>query len=246
MLIREGAERDENLDRRLAACLAAVAGAINAAVFYVAGFFSANMTGNVSALSDHIAIGEWLAAFLYLGIVVAFIAGASISTLVTNAGRRKRIHGIYAYSILLEAFLLGIVGCADLWLSASTGRIPVLVLALAFLMGFQNAVVTRISDARVRTTHISGMATDIGIEMALAFDAFRNKARATDPVHNRHKLRLHVYTVSSFLAGGVVGVISYRTIGAYLWILAAVFLCLVSLFGIFRARNRRAEPNDIR
>jgi len=245
MLVREGPDRDENMDRRLAACLAAVAGAINAAVFYVAGFFSANMTGNVSTLSDHIAIGEWLSASLYLGIVVAFIAGASISTLATNAGRRMNIHGIYAYSILLEALLLGILGCADLWLMTSTGRIPVLVLALAFLMGFQNAVVTRISDARVRTTHISGMATDIGIEIALAFDAFRGEARATEPVHNWHKLRLHLYTVSSFMVGGVAGVISYRTIGAYLWIVAAVFLCVVSLFGIFRARNPGAEPNDI-
>jgi uncharacterized membrane protein YoaK (UPF0700 family) len=33
-----------------------------------------------------------------------------------------------------------------------------------FLMGLQNAVVTRISNARVRTTHVSGTATDIGIE----------------------------------------------------------------------------------
>ncbi|MDW5317509.1 YoaK family protein [Rhizobium sp. PL01] len=245
MLVREGPDRDENMDRRLAACLAAVAGAINAAVFYVAGFFSANMTGNVSTLSDHIAIGEWLSASLYFGIVVAFVAGALFSTLVTNAGKRRSIHGIYAYSILLEAMLLGILGCADLWLMTAAGRIPVLVLALAFLMGFQNAVVTRISDARVRTTHISGMATDIGIEIALAFDAFRGKARTTEPVHNWYKLRLHFYTVSSFMVGGVVGVIAYRTIGAYLWIVAALFLSFVSLFGILRAGGRHAGPNDI-
>ncbi|MGO8462711.1 DUF1275 family protein, partial [Rhizobium ruizarguesonis] len=45
-----------------------------------------------------------------------------------------------------------------------------LVPGLAFLMGLQNAVVKRISDARVRTTHVSGMATDLGIELGIAFD----------------------------------------------------------------------------
>ncbi|WP_200847882.1 DUF1275 family protein [Rhizobium sp. 18055] len=61
MLIRQGADRDELADR-LATSLAAVAGALNAAAFYAVGFFSANMTGNVSLLSDHVAIGDWLGA----------------------------------------------------------------------------------------------------------------------------------------------------------------------------------------
>ncbi len=66
-------------------------------------------------------------------------------------------------------------------------------------MGLQNAVVTRISDARVRTTHVSGMATDIGIELGIAFDILRGRDRETDAAHNRSKLRLHLYTIAAFL-----------------------------------------------
>lgn len=144
MLVRQGSHRNEKIDRGLAASLAAIAGALNASAFYAVGFFSANMTGNVSTLSDHLAVGQWLSALFYGGIVMAFVLGAAVSTLIVNEGRRRGVHAIYAYSILAEAMLLAILGCADLWLLAAW-RVPVLVPGLAFLMGLQNAVVTRIS-----------------------------------------------------------------------------------------------------
>ena len=56
MLTREGSNRNELIDRRLAAYLAAVAGALNAAAFSAVGFFSANMTGNV--LPETVIFGE--------------------------------------------------------------------------------------------------------------------------------------------------------------------------------------------
>ncbi len=52
MLIKEGESRSSEIDSRLAVSLAAIAGAVNAATFRAAGFFSANMTGNVSSVSD--------------------------------------------------------------------------------------------------------------------------------------------------------------------------------------------------
>jgi uncharacterized membrane protein YoaK (UPF0700 family) len=236
MLVQQGTARNERIDLNLACTLAGIAGALNASAFYSVGFFSANMTGNVSVLSDHIAIGQWLSGIFYLTIVLAFIIGASVSTLLINAGRRRHIHGIYAYSILTEAVLLAMLGIADLWL-LGTWRVPVFVLGLAFLMGLQNAVVTRISDARVRTTHVSGMATDIGIELGIAFDILRGRDRETDAVHNRSKLRLHFYTIAAFLLGGILGVVLYQTIGGWLLIVAALLLFVISLMGISRARR---------
>ena len=185
MLVQLGTARNERIDLNLACTLAGIAGALNASAFYSVGFFAANMTGNVSVLSDHFAIGQWSSSLFYLTIVIAFIVGAGVSTLLINAGRRRSIHGIYAYSILTEAILLMALGFADLWL-LGTWRVPVLVLGLAFLMGLQNAVVTMISDARVRTTHVSGMATDIGIELGIAFDILlgreTRKRRCTQPL----------------------------------------------------------------
>ncbi|SCW82571.1 Uncharacterized membrane protein YoaK, UPF0700 family [Rhizobium mongolense subsp. loessense] len=240
MLIRQGHERNEQIDRKLASYLAAIAGALNAAAFYAVGFFSANMTGNISTFSDHIAVGAWFSALFYLAIIVTFILGATVSTLLINAGRRRNIHAIYAYSILTEGILLAILGCADLWLLGQW-RAPVLVIGLAFLMGLQNAVVTRISNARVRTTHISGMATDVGIELGMAFDILRGRERPSEAQYDRAKLLLHVQTILAFLSGGIVGVLVYRSAGGLLLIATAALLLAIAMTGIFRVRQQRAQ-----
>ena len=52
---------------------------------------SANMTGNISALSDHVGIGELVPAAVYLALIGTFISGTIVSTLLVNAGRRRRL-----------------------------------------------------------------------------------------------------------------------------------------------------------
>jgi len=236
MLLRQGEARSHDIDRNLACTLAAVAGALNTAAFHAVGFFSANMTGNVSSVSDHAASGEWWTGLFYLGIVLVFVAGASVSTLLINAGRRRGIDGIYAISILAEAVLMTLLGLFE-WLVPSLHRGPVLILGLSFLMGIQNAVVTRISDARVRTTHVSGMSTDIGIELGMLFDALRGKENRGDADPYRAKLQLHVLTVLSFVAGGIAGVLIYRQIGTLLLFVAAALLLVLAVRALLRARH---------
>lgn len=233
MLISQGTARNERINLKLACSLALIAGALNAAAFYAVGFFSANMTGNVSALSDHLATQQWGPGFFFLSIVITFIFGASVSTLLINAGRRRGIAGIYAYSILVEAFFLAILGTADIWLF-TTWRAPMLTLGLAFLMGLQNATVTRISDARVRTTHVSGMATDIGIELGVAFDIIRGREPNSHAAENRTRLKLHFWTIAAFLVGGILGVIVFRLIGSYLLLACAALLFLIVADGLRR------------
>lgn len=240
MLISQGSARNERVNLKLACSLALIAGALNAAAFYAVGFFSANMTGNVSALSDHLATGQWGLGLFFLAIVAIFILGAATSTLLINAGRRRGIAAIYAYSILVEAVLLFLLGVVDISL-ITTWQAPVLTLGLAFLMGFQNAIVTRISDARVRTTHVSGMATDIGIELGIAFDILRGKEPDAHAAENQARLKLHVGTIAAFLVGGTIGVVTYRMIGSYILLACAALLCLIALDGIRRRSGTSAS-----
>ena len=58
MLVQQGETRSNEADRHLAWTLAGIAGALNTAGFYAVGLYSANMTGNVSALSNHLGIGD--------------------------------------------------------------------------------------------------------------------------------------------------------------------------------------------
>jgi uncharacterized membrane protein YoaK (UPF0700 family) len=165
VLIQRGEARDPRLDRRLAFILAGVAGSLNAAAYHAVGFFAGNMTGNVSTLSSLIALGQWGHGLFYLAVVATFIAGSALSSLAIETGLRLKIATIYAHVVLVEAGLLAVLGVSAPLLAAAE-RIACLILGLSFLMGLQNAIVTHISDARVRTTHISGMATDVGIGLA--------------------------------------------------------------------------------
>lgn len=241
MLIRLGQARDSGLDRHLAWSLAGIAGALNSAGFYAVGLYSSNMTGNVSALADHLALADLTGAAIYMALMAAFISGAAVSALLINAGRRHQVIGIYAFSILAEAVLLVALGCADLWLTGA-GRGPLLAYGLSFLMGLQNAVVTRISNARVRTTHVTGMVTDIGIELGnlldLAWHRRWRQGRRGEAEFNQDNLRLHGFTVISFLGGGVVGVLVYKRFGPYL-LFGAALLLLLAMSGIMSRRAMR-------
>lgn len=234
MLVGLGEARGRGADRRLAWSLAAIAGALNTAGFYAVGLYSSHMTGNVSALADYLALADLSLAAVHLTLIVTFISGAVVSALLINAGRRRQIAGIYAFSILAEAVLLAALGGADVWLS-EVGRSPLLAYGLSFIMGLQNAVVTRISNARIRTTHVTGMVTDIGIELGnLADLAWHRGQRGRQDAaeYNKDKLWLHGVTVLAFLGGGMIAVLTYKSYRSYLLFGAALLLLLLALPGI--------------
>jgi uncharacterized membrane protein YoaK (UPF0700 family) len=239
MLTRLGDARDSGADRRLAWSLAGIAGALNAAGFYADDLYSSNMTGNVSALANHLAGADFSGASTFFALVATFIGGAAVSALLINAGRRRQMAGIYAFSIFTEAVLLTALACADLWV-VGPARVALLAYGLSFLMGLQNAVVTRISNARVRTTHVTGMVTDIGIELGNLIDLMWSGGRPgeRDAAHdyNAEKLRLHGFTVLSFLAGGVLGVLTYRSVSTVFLFGAAACLFILALSGLIRPR----------
>lgn len=228
MLISTENFRSHMADRQLACTLAAVAGALNTAAFEVVGFFSANMTGNVSSLSDHLAKASLAPAIFFVSIVAIFITGSAFSTLLVNAGRRNNMRKVYAFNILVEGIGLVGLGVVETWLTPHSPGV-VLILCLSFFMGLQNAVVTRISNARVRTTHISGTSTDIGIELAMLFDVLRRKESPKEAPLYIERLKLHASTLFSFLAGGVAGIWLYHALGYPFIILIGLMLIALAL-----------------
>ncbi|MDI1229446.1 MAG: YoaK family protein [bacterium] len=237
MLLSIGSARNEIIDRRLACSLAGIAGALNAAAFYAAGFFSANMTGNLSILSDHIALGNGQEATFYLSVILAFISGACAATFLLNAGMRRQYPGRYALAILVEGCLLLCLG-GVINFSAQPQRITFFVFGIAFLMGLQNAVSTHISDARVRTTHISGIATDIGIAMATLIDSMMHKGTVGEISLIKTKLWLHAITIFSFFIGGILGVLLFQWLDtSVLWIAGAT-LVMIALPSLTKTRNK--------
>ncbi|MAQ82595.1 MAG: hypothetical protein CMH12_05115 [Maritimibacter sp.] len=238
MLIHVGKNRNVAIDLRLAVWLSLVAGAVNAAGFRALGYFSANMTGNVSTASDMLALGRWLSTLWFLSLLAAFVAGAAVSALLIDAGRARRIHGVYALSIVAEAVLLLILAALDLAFPIAVGG-RVMMVGLSFLMGLQNAATTRISDGRVRTSHVSGIATDLGIELAAVLR--RGNAQGARATAMRARLKLHAATLAAFFGGGVAGVLGYERIGPWVFVLVAGVLLALALPELRRVHGAGAR-----
>jgi uncharacterized membrane protein YoaK (UPF0700 family) len=238
MLVHEGEARSPATDRRLALSLAAVAGALNTAGFYAVGLYASNMTGNVSAVADRTGTGDFALAGEALLLIVLFVTGSAASTLLIRHLRRRARPGAYAYSVCAEALLLAATGLAALPLGEAA-RGQVLVIGLSFALGVQNAAVTKISEARVRTTHVTGMITDIGIELARRLDGGARAREVLKP-HDPDKFRLHLLTVGAFLAGGLAGVATYRLAGVAMIFAAAAILAALAIPALVRRPAMRS------
>lgn len=230
MLIRVGDERTRSIDLFLAAQLSFIAGTLNAVGFVVAGSFTANMTGNISLFAEHLADHQLVLALSFIGLLVAFISGAALAALAIQTGERYRLRSCYALAIVAEGLMLLVFG-AMLVVRPGLAQEAHLVILLSFVMGLQNAVTTMISRARVRSTHVSGMATDLGIELAalIGGPALRQAARP--------RLRLHSLTLICFAMGGVAGAMLFVALHYWLLIAAGVILLAIAIPEVWRAHR---------
>lgn len=197
----------------LAMALPAVAGAVNASGFHAVGAYTSHVTGHVARIGDALAEGRYTLAVTSLGLVVAFLLGAMGATVLVERARRSG-RTLYAGPLLVEALVLGGFGA---WMGLWGGKAEHLsvVALLCIAMGMQNALVTKVSGASVRTTHLTGMLTDIGIESVRLGvwlkEELRHPADAMGIPRRFYqapewrKLRLHLAIVTSFLVGTIVG-----------------------------------------
>jgi uncharacterized membrane protein YoaK (UPF0700 family) len=227
-----GRRRTPWADRVLGLVLAAVAGAANAGGFVAVHQYTSHMTGIVSEMADHLAVGNWSLVAAGLGAVLSFIAGAMVSTLLINLGRRQHLHSEYALPLVLEAGLMLLFGLMGAGLSLLDWLfIPATVSLLCFMMGLQNAMITKVSHAVIRTTHVTGIVTDIGIELGRMVYWNRDHDPHLRPVRaDLGHLALLTGLLLLFFGGGVAGAMSFARIGYVTTVpLAAILLLLAAV-----------------
>jgi uncharacterized membrane protein YoaK (UPF0700 family) len=222
-------QRTPQADLKLGTVLAFVAGAANAGGFLAVGQYTSHMTGMLSALADNLVLGQFVLVGAGLVSVLAFVLGAMSTAWIVNWGMRLRLRSAYGLPLLLEAALLlvfGLFGAAmSLW---QTVFLPVTVVLLCFIMGLQNAVITKISQARIRTTHVTGLVTDLGIELGKLL--YVNRHPEMQPVRaDRERLRVHAQLVLSFLVGGIAGALGFKHLGYVSTLPLALALLLLVL-----------------
>ncbi len=209
-----GRDRTAPANRQLARYLAFVAGAINAGGFLAIHQYTSHMSGIVSSMADNLAIGSFHLVLLGGASVISFLAGAASTSLMVRLARRRSLHSEYALPLLAEALLLVGFAFTGSEFEAKGARSGVLgtILPLCFTMGLQNAIVTNISGAVIRTTHMTGIVTDIGIELGHAVYAAISREPLSQVVRF-DQLWLLTSLLTLFFSGGIVGALGFHYLG---------------------------------
>ena len=174
MFSREGNARSDRQNRLLAGYLAFIGGFVNSCGFVLVGTFTSHVTGNVGRLADDTALGNYAAAGAALTMIFVFLGGAFLVSVMVETTFFRHKARAYAAALGIEACLLVTFAAVSFFIASTHPRLrDAEALLLCAAMGMQNALVTRLSGAVVRTTHLTGVVTDLGIEMARWFRHWR-------------------------------------------------------------------------
>lgn len=201
--------------------LSFVAGMVNVIGFMYMARITTNITGHFAYFIDYLYLHEWHAATVFFLYTVFFLAGAFTSSMLIEYISLRKTINIYLLPTLLECFLLtGVVVVANF---TGTEYTDGLASALLFAMGAQNSFVTRISNAVVRTTHLTGIFTDLGIELSKMI--FRDEANHQKTLTN---IRLRLFIILFFFLGGMAGATLFTRMG----FVALLFAPGILIFGL--------------
>ncbi len=225
MFRHQGKSRTLKHNLRIATILSFVAGIVNVTGFLAFKQLTTNVTGHFALFINDVANFDFWIGTIYFLYLFAFLFGSFLSSFLIEKFREKKQFNIFLLPTLIECSILLSVGFFGYLIEMSYPDL--IICLLLFAMGIQNSFVTKISNAVVRTTHLTGLFTDLGIEISQLFfpksHPNRQKLKAT--------IRLRVYIISFFFAGGLVGGFLYSKVDLKLntLILGALIL-LVSLF----------------
>ena len=243
---------------RLAITLAWVAGYTNVVGLVACGVAVSHMSGHTSRLGHDAAEGRWGMAWLAAFAVGCFLAGAIVSGLSTEFARMRGRKSVYVLPMALEAAALTAFGVLSAWLGGSqafgsdgSGGGAALWCATAcacFAMGIQNATITRISGGVVRTTHVTGVVTDLGLEIAhVALPHERHRPRAAEAPHgisHGERIALLASIVGSFAFGAGLAALVHDRWPGWSMALPVAFLAWVILQDV-RRPIADLEPDEL-
>ncbi|MGB1322538.1 MAG: YoaK family protein [Vibrio gallaecicus] len=193
--------------------LAGLAGCVNA--IGLLGFQHqaiSHISGTMSLLGSSLLSPSAISLHL-LFVIISFMMGAAFSgyfieNQALKLGRR------YGVALCIEGSLLFIA----LW-ALLNGNIYGQYFASA-ACGLQNAMITTYSGAIIRTTHMSGIITDLGIMLG---------AYLKGVPFDRRKAKLLIFIITGFVCGGLMGACLFQSFQIMALAFPASFAFVIAL-----------------
>lgn len=225
-----GKNRTLKHNLRIASLLSFVAGMVNVAGFLAVQQLTTNVTGHFAFFVEEIyRLNVWR-GMVYFLFVFFFFLGSFSSGLWAEWISRKNERYFLVVPVLVEALLLFLVALFGHFLLQEFPNLIAYV--LLFAMGLQNSLVTMISNSVVRTTHLTGLFTDLGIELSQLF--FFKSTEQRKKLTSSIELRLTI--IVCFFLGGILSALAYSHIQLQILFVSALLLLIGLIYDQIRLR----------
>jgi len=224
MFRHRGKKRTLKHNLKLSSLLSFVAGIVNVSGLFAIQRLTTNVTGHFAFFADEVAKKNFLQAFVYLLYILSFFFGAFFSNTLVEIVSKYNARLANSISVSIEILILTMVAFAPG--EFISGQANVIACLLLFSMGLQNALVTYLSNSVVRTTHLTGLFTDLGIEVSQLL--FYKKEEEQKKLTSSIKLRSTI--ICFFFLGGVLGGAGYLLVGIKILLMAVLTLILALIY----------------
>ncbi|RAV29914.1 YoaK family protein [Sinomicrobium soli] len=211
------------------------AGMVNVTSVIIFFAFTSNVTGHYAILAEEISKGNWYQAAVVFAWIFMFFAGNFCSNMIIINFNQKNTYAAHATPLILEILCLLSVGTYGAFFYGETlGETEIMVGLMLFAMGIQNGLTASISNFSVKTTHLTGLTTDLGLltSMFTKSEYRQNKAL-------RAKANVLYAIATSYVTGGIFAGVVYQQIGFMVFYIASMVICVIIFYEYYMIRLKK-------
>ena len=223
MFRHKGKTRNLIHNIRIASLLSFVAGIVNVVGILAVQKLTTNVTGHFAFMVEQAISFHFNQAIFYFIYIFFFLFGAFFCNFIIQITQKFPKTDIFIIPVLIESLLL--ISIALLNFNFIVANPNLIACSLLFAMGLQNSLVTTISNSVVRTTHLTGLFTDLGIEISQLF--FYKTEEQRTKLFSSIKLRITI--ISTFFIGGILAGLFFSTYKMKTLLIASLIL-IIGLF----------------
>lgn len=222
---------------RLASSTAFVAGMTNVAGIVAFLAFTSNVTGHVATLAKHVVERNMQEIIVFFIWLLMFLMGAFSANFIIKSLAHKNRYFAHAQPVILEIIIMLLIATyGHNFYENSRLEREILIGATLFTMGLQNSMVSVISGGLIKTSHLSGLFTDFGGELAEWFHPKSEKQEAV-----KHKLYIRLTILSFYFVGGIFGGYFFNQYAFGLFFFIPVILLTILLYDLQPMLKRKIK-----
>ncbi|WP_313599027.1 YoaK family protein [Epilithonimonas vandammei] len=222
---------------RLGTLTAFTAGTINIASLLIFLSFTSNVTGHYAIFAAEISQGNWAQVAVVAGWIFLFFFGGFVANLSVINFNKKSKYFAHAFPIILEILCLLTVGIyGQFYYEKTLAETETLVALMLFATGLQNGLTASISNFSVKTTHLTGTTTDLGILTSMFT---QKKFRKNPELIARAKLLTSI--MAAYVLGAIFSGLTYYSLEFRVFYVISVCLLVVIGYDFYKINIRHFQ-----